>query len=114
MSNRILCPCTRCKRTVLRQRRIADEHVEDWGRWDDSVIENQIRQYASKEPVDFSQVLPSYPPRSRMYQHNVVQDVTPEPLSTHGDTNMDGPIHDEDMEEMIEAFYMNEESNQTR
>jgi len=41
-SGRILCPCTRCKETVLRQRQIADEHVEDYGRWDNSVIEKQI------------------------------------------------------------------------
>lgn len=107
MSDRILCPCTKCKQTVLRQQRIAIEHVEDWGQWDDSVIENQIRQYASNEPVDFSKVMPTYPPHSRMYRQNV----TREPLTTAVNTNMDAPLHDDDMGEMIEAFYMNEESN---
>ena len=41
--SKIICPCNRCKKMVLCQHRIAAKHADEWGEWDDSIINTQYR-----------------------------------------------------------------------
>ena len=36
-SERLPCPCERCKKAIARLRRVCLEHVEKWGLWDDQL-----------------------------------------------------------------------------
>ena len=108
VTERVLCPCNRCKRSILRQRRIANEHVEEWGEWDDSVVENQIREFEAIGRVDASLISPSYSQRSSLnastsQSGSQSAQVLEEPQEDYDVTQE--PLHDIDMEEMIEAFY---------
>lgn len=55
---RVLCPYTHCKRGILRQERIVYEHLEQWGRWDDTIVERQICEFAETRRMDLSHVSP--------------------------------------------------------
>ena len=65
-SDRLLCPCNRCKQTVSRTRRVVEEHIEDWEIWDENVLGEQMWAHASKRPVDFLLVNPSLHKRSHL------------------------------------------------
>ena len=107
-TERVLCPCNQCKRSIFRERRIANEHVEEWGEWDDGIVENQIREFEATRRVNASLISPSYSRRSSMgastshsstHSTQVGQDVEEDVNVTQE------PLHDIDMEEMIEALY---------
>ena len=48
----VLCPCNLCKQTILCTQEIEKEHVDDWGRWKENVVDEQIWAHASNRPVD--------------------------------------------------------------
>ena len=55
----MLCPCNRCEQTVLRTGQATKKHVEDWGRWNENVLDEQMRAHASNKLVDFLLLNPS-------------------------------------------------------
>ena len=107
-SGRVLCPCNWCKQMVSHTRRVVEEHIEDWGIWNENVLEEQMRAHASKRPVDFSLVNPSLhkwshlnkPTLDRIEQHQSEMQVD-ELMEEH----VQEPLKDLDIEEMIEAFF---------
>ena len=107
LSSRVLCPCNRCKKMVLRTRHIAAEHVETWGEWNDNIIFEQMQSFARNEPIDISQIRPSFPPRSHMYhagsslgRHTFMAEGGDNSTSN----NEMHSIEDEDMVELIDAL----------
>ena len=107
-SGRVLCPCNRCKRTVSRTRRVVEEHIEDWGIWDENVLGEQMRAHASKRPVDFSLVNPSLHKRSHLNKptpDRIEQKQSEVQADEIMEEHVQEPLKDPDMEEMIEAFF---------
>ena len=107
LSSRVLCPCNRYKKMVLRTRHIATEHVETWGEWNDNILFKQMQNFVRNEPIDISQIRPSFPPRSRMYhagssldRHNFMTEGGDNSTSN----NEMHSIEDEDMVELIDAL----------
>ena len=47
-----------------------NEHVENWGQWDNSIIDEQMRNFTLNQSIDVSQINPLFPPRSRMHHLN--------------------------------------------
>ena len=90
--------------------------MEEWGQWDENIIENQIREYTTTGQVDVSLVspLPSTSRRSRNDANSSRRESTcsvqQEP--PHEDNPQEEPLADIDMVEMIEAFYEQSDGNE--
>ena len=105
---RLLCPCNRCKRGILRQERIVEDHLEQWGRWDDTIVERQILEFANTRRIDASLVSPHNRRRSSNVSSSSVTDfdVGQSSASSQPDQTMEQNSYqtDVDMDDMIDAF----------